>query len=96
MQRADEVVDVVGPVAAGVQLLGQGEERLWVVGEVVNVENGLRIRDVIPLQVRIQACGWGSGGGTEQTLVYIVCCWFGEEFNQRTTKICGEPYCGVV
>lgn len=49
MQHADEIVDVVGPVGARVQLLGQGEERLRVVGEVVDVENGFWVRDVVLL-----------------------------------------------
>lgn len=55
MEHADEVVDVVGPVAAGIQSLGQGEERQRVGGEVVDVEDGLRVGDVVSLQVGIQA-----------------------------------------
>lgn len=55
MEHADEVVDVVGPVAAGIQSLGQGEERQRVGGEVVDVEDGLRVGDVVLLQVGIQA-----------------------------------------
>lgn len=62
VQHADEVVDVVGPVAAGVQRLGQGEEGLRVVGEEVDVEDGLGEGEVVLLQVGVQACSWGSGG----------------------------------
>lgn len=49
VERTDEVVDVVGPVAARIQSLGQREERLRVVGKVVNVENGLWVGDVVLL-----------------------------------------------
>lgn len=62
VERADEVVDVVGPVAAGIQGLGQREERLRVVGKVVNVENGLWVRDVVLLQVGIKSSSWSSEG----------------------------------
>lgn len=62
VERADEVVDVVGPVAAGIQSLGQREERLRVVGKVVNVENGLWVRDVVLLQVGIKSSSWSSEG----------------------------------
>lgn len=58
MERADEVVDVVGPVASGIQSLGQGEEGQRVAGEVVDVEDGLRVGDVVSLQVGIQARSW--------------------------------------
>ena len=61
VQHADEVVDVVGPVAAGVQLLGQGEEGTGVLGEVVDVEDGLRVRDAILFEVGVQPGSWGSG-----------------------------------
>lgn len=60
MQHSDEVVYVVGPVATRIQSLGQGEERLWVVGEVVNVENSFWVRDVVLFQVGVKACPWGS------------------------------------
>ena len=60
MEHADEVVDVVGPVFAGVQRLGQGEEWLWVVGEVVDVENGFWVRDVVLLQVGVKTRSWSS------------------------------------
>lgn len=61
MKHADEVVYVVGSVSARIESLGQGEERLWVVGEVVNVENGFWVRDVVFLQVSIKTCSWSSG-----------------------------------
>lgn len=60
MEHADEVVYVVGPVAARIQSLGQGEERLRVVGEVVNVENSFWVRDVVPLQVSVKTRSWSS------------------------------------
>lgn len=53
MNHADEVVYVVGSVPARIESLGQGEERLWVIGEVVNVENGFWVGDVVLLQVSI-------------------------------------------
>lgn len=62
MKHTDEVVDVVGPVATRVQSFGQGEERLGVIGEEVYVENGLRVRDVVLLQVCVKARSWGSRG----------------------------------
>lgn len=60
MQHSDEVVYVVGAVAARIQSLGQGEERLWVIGEVVNVENSFWVRDVVLFQVGVKACPWSS------------------------------------
>lgn len=60
MEHADEVVDVVGPVVAGIQSLCQGEEWQWVVGEVVDVEDGLRVGDAVLLQLGIQACSRSS------------------------------------
>lgn len=64
MEHADEVVYVVWTMAAGIQSLSQGEERLGVVGEVVNVENGLRIWDVILLQVGIETRSWSPENNT--------------------------------
>lgn len=55
VEHADEVVDVVGPVASRIQSLGQGEERQRVVGEEVDVEDGLWVGNVVLLQVGIQA-----------------------------------------
>lgn len=69
MEHADEVVDVVGPVAAGIQSLGQGEERQRVGGEVVDVEDGLRVGDVVSLQVGIQARSRSSERQRSQTEV---------------------------
>lgn len=60
MQHVDEVVDVVGPVPARIQLLGQREERLRVVREVVDVENSFWVRDVVLLHVGIKTCSWSS------------------------------------
>lgn len=67
MKHADEVVYVVGLVAARIQRLGQREERLRVVGEVVDVENGFWVRDVVLLQVGIKTCSWSSEDGEVQT-----------------------------
>lgn len=58
VQRADEVVDVVGPVAAGIQRLGQREEGLRVVGEVVDVEDGLWVGNAVLLQVGVESRSW--------------------------------------
>lgn len=55
VEHADEVVDVVGPVASWIQSLGQGEEWQRVIGEEVDVEDGLRVGNIVPLQVGIQA-----------------------------------------
>lgn len=55
VEHADEVVDVVGPVASGIQSLRQGEEGQRVVGKEVDVEDGLRVGEVVLLQVGIQA-----------------------------------------
>lgn len=60
VEHADEVVYVVGSVAARIQSFGQGEERLRVVGEVVDVENSFWIRDVVLLQVGVKTCSWSS------------------------------------
>lgn len=68
MKHADEVVYVVGSVAARIQGLGQGEERLRVVGEVVNVENSFWVRDVVLLQVGVKTCSWSSENVEVQTL----------------------------
>lgn len=58
MQHADEVVHVVGPVVAWVQLLGQGEEWTRVIGEIVDIEDGLWVREVVLFQVGIQTSPW--------------------------------------
>lgn len=58
MQHADEVVHVVGPVVARVQLLGQGEEWTRVIGEIVDIEDGLWVREVVLFQVGIQTSPW--------------------------------------
>lgn len=58
VEHADEVVDVVGPVASRIQSLSQGEERQRVVGEEVDVEDGLWVGNIVLLQVGIQARSW--------------------------------------
>lgn len=60
VKHVDKVVYVVRSVAPGIERLGQGEERLRVVGEVINVENGFRVRDVVLLQVGVKARSRGS------------------------------------
>lgn len=67
VEHTDEVVDVVGPVAAGIQSLGQREERLRVIGEVVNVENSFWVRDAVLLQVSVKACSRSSEKGQFDT-----------------------------
>lgn len=65
MKHADKVVNVVGSMAARIQSLGQGEKRLGVIGEVVNVENGLWVREAVLLQVGIETCSWSPKEKTE-------------------------------
>lgn len=67
MEHADEEVYVVGSVAAWIQSLGQREERLRVIGEVVDVENGFWVRDVVLLQVCVKTCSWSSENAEVQT-----------------------------
>jgi len=73
VEHADEVMDVVGPVAAGVELLGQREEGFRVVREVVDVEHRLGVRKVVALQVRIQSCPWRSESRV-QAVEYLTVC----------------------
>lgn len=68
MKHAEKVVDVVWPVAARIQSLGQGEERLRVVGEVINVENSFWVRDVVLLQVGVKTGSWSSDNGDKGIL----------------------------
>lgn len=70
MEHTDEVVDVVGPVAARIQSLGQREERLRLIGEVVNVENSFRVRDVVLLQVSVKACSRSPEKGQFHTDIW--------------------------
>lgn len=60
VQHADEVVDVVGSVTAGINHLGKRKERLRVVGEIVHVENGFRVGNVVCFQVGVEARPWSS------------------------------------
>lgn len=53
MEQAEEIVYDIGPVAPGVQLLGQSEKGLGVVMEESELENGLRVWEVVPLQVAV-------------------------------------------
>lgn len=55
MQQSQEVVNDVGPVVPGVQLLGQSEKGLGVVEEKRELENGLRVGDVVLLEVAVAA-----------------------------------------
>lgn len=58
MEQAEEIVYDIGPVAPGVQLLGQSKKGLGVVMEESELENGLRVWEVVPLQVAVQAAPW--------------------------------------
>lgn len=53
VQHTDKVMDVVGPVSARVQLFGQREERTRVIGEVVDIEDGFGVGNVVLFQVGI-------------------------------------------
>lgn len=72
VKHADEVVYVVGSVSARIESFGQGEERLWVIGEVVDVEDGFRVGDVVLLQVSIKTCPWSSGNNMPEPI--FICC----------------------
>lgn len=69
MQQSQEVVNDVGPVVSGVQLLGQSEKGLGVVKEKRQLENGLRVGDVVLLEVAVVAAPrrpaekWGAESG---------------------------------
>lgn len=59
MQHADEIMDVIRTMVARVQLLGQRKERTRVFGEVIDVEDGFGIRNVVLFQICIQTRAWG-------------------------------------
>lgn len=48
-------------MAARKQSFSKREEGLWVVREIVDVENRLWVRQIILLQVVIKSCPWSSG-----------------------------------
>lgn len=56
VKQSDEVMSLVRPVlAARVELFRQFEKRTGILVEKVNVEHGGRVRDIVPLQVVVQA-----------------------------------------
>lgn len=55
MQESQEVMGVVGPVVARIQLLGQSEKGLRIVEEIGKFKDGFRIGNVILLEVTVQA-----------------------------------------
>ena len=75
MQHADEVVHIVRLVVARVQLLGQGEERSRVIGEVVDIEDGLWVRDVVLFQVGVQTSAWSPAVSWETGMFLIMALW---------------------
>lgn len=58
VQQLDEAVRQGGGKVAWEQLLGQQVEGLGVPGEEVDAEDGLWCGQVVPLQLRVQACTW--------------------------------------
>lgn len=52
-QKAEEVVGIVGPVVAWVQLLGQHEEGLRIVEEIAKLKDGFWVRNIILLEVMV-------------------------------------------
>lgn len=55
MQQAEEVVGDIGSVVPWVQLLGQHEEGLGVMKEELEFKNCLGVRQVVLLQVTVEA-----------------------------------------
>lgn len=65
MQESQEVMGVVGPVIARVQLLGQREKGLRIVEEVGNFKDGFWIGNVVLLKVTVQATPRRPAEGTK-------------------------------
>lgn len=70
VQEPQEIVGVVGPVVARVELLGQSEEGLGVGKEIRQLEDGFWVRDVVLLKVTVEAAPRGpaneeSGAGSQ-------------------------------
>lgn len=62
MKQPEEVVSDVGLIVSRVQLLGQSEKRLGVVKEEWEFENGLGVREIVLLEVAVQATPRRSAG----------------------------------
>ena len=73
LEQLDKVVNGVWLVASGIELLGQGEEWLWVVNKKGDVENGRGVRDFVLLEVVVETSAWGPNG--IQVYVYMITCW---------------------
>lgn len=58
MEQPEKVVRGIRPVVPRVQLLGQGEKGLGVVKEEIEFKNGLRVRDVVFLELAIKPDLW--------------------------------------
>lgn len=58
VQQANKVVRHVGLEVPRIQLFGQGKERVWVSVEKVDLEYGLGVRQVVLLQVVVEATAW--------------------------------------
>ena len=63
MKQTYEIVCEVGLVVAWVQLFGQGKERVGVVMEVVDLEDGFCVRKIILLEVVIETTARGPVQG---------------------------------
>lgn len=62
MEQAHKVMAQVGLIVSRIQLLGQSEERIWVVVEEFDFKYGLSVGEVVLLQVVIKSAAWRSEG----------------------------------
>lgn len=61
MQQPHEIMGHIGPVVPRVELFGQGEEGSGVMVEEAELEYGLRVGQVVLLQVVIETAAWRPG-----------------------------------
>lgn len=64
-QKLDKLMCDRRREVAGVKLLRELKESVGLVAEVVDLENGLRLREVEPLQVVVEAGAWCSKATTK-------------------------------
>lgn len=62
VEQAHKVMAQVGLIVSRIQLLGQSEERIWVVVEEFNFKYGLSVGEVVLLQVVVKSAAWRSEG----------------------------------
>lgn len=61
VEQPHKIMGQVGLVVPWIQLFGQSEERVRVVMEKVNLKYGLRVGQVVLLQVVIETAPWRPG-----------------------------------